>query len=147
MVDRSLQQRETTRKMLQSKKQFNVRDLVCLRLQPYRQHSIKKKWNQKLSSKYFGPFPIEARVHPTFHVSLLKKHARTTPTQDSLPIVDSNGAWAKEPARILDQRVYNGLILFRRILPRNLLSNCEANILSLILEDKDLDRERVVVTS
>ncbi|KAA3453248.1 hypothetical protein EPI10_009306 [Gossypium australe] len=81
-------------------------------------HSVKKLLNQKLSLKYFGPFLVMARVgkvafrlqlppsfrvHPTFHVSQLKKHIGTTPTQKALHVVDAHGTWSKGPACILDR--------------------------------------------
>lgn len=74
MVDKSLQQRKVARKMLQyhlkraqdrmkhqadkhkSERQFNLGDLVYLRLQPYGQHSVKKRWNQKLSQSILDHF-------------------------------------------------------------------------------------------
>ncbi|KAA3487151.1 NHL repeat-containing protein 2 [Gossypium australe] len=40
----------------QSERQFNVGDLVYLRLQPYGQHSFKKRWNQKLSQSILDHF-------------------------------------------------------------------------------------------
>lgn len=68
-VDRTLQHREAMRKVLKfhlsraqdrmkqmadkrrSKREFQVRDLVYLKLQPYRQHSLLKFRNQKLSPR------------------------------------------------------------------------------------------------
>ncbi|XP_052879082.1 transposon Tf2-1 polyprotein isoform X1 [Gossypium arboreum] len=125
-VDRTLQHREVLRQVLKfhltraqdrmkqmadkhrSEREFQVGDLVYLKLQPYRQHSLRKFKNQKLSPRYFGPFPVEARVgpvayklslpptariHSTFHVSQLKKP------------VGSDGALLKTPIRILDRRM------------------------------------------
>ena len=41
---------------------YDVGDLVYLKLQPYSQKSLAKRRNEKLSQRYYGPFPIEARV-------------------------------------------------------------------------------------
>ncbi|KAH1047564.1 hypothetical protein J1N35_038348 [Gossypium stocksii] len=137
-VDRSLQQREAARRLLKfhlkraqdrmrqqaekhrTDRKFEVGDLVYLKLQPYRQHTVRRILNQKLSPKCFGPFKVEARVgrvayrlqlpqgskvHPTFHVSQLKKHVGAAPVQAELPLVDAHGAWAKEPVKIFEKRM------------------------------------------
>jgi hypothetical protein len=67
---------------------FEVGDLVFLRLQPYRQSSLKKSWAEKLKPRFYGPYRIVCRVgevsyeleltegskiHNVFHVSCLKK--------------------------------------------------------------------------
>ena len=99
---------------------FDVGDWVYLRLQPYRQHTIFRRTCQKLSTRYYGPFQIEARigpvayrlklpdgtrVHSVFHVSLLKKHMGAyTPMSGTIPPLRSNGLLRLTPEKILDFR-------------------------------------------
>ncbi|XP_070015252.1 uncharacterized protein [Nicotiana sylvestris] len=70
-----------------SDKVFQVGDWVFVKLQPYRQSTLSISPYHKLTSKYFGPYPIiervgavayklllplEVQIHPTFHISQLK---------------------------------------------------------------------------
>ncbi|KAL6493749.1 hypothetical protein OROGR_032193 [Orobanche gracilis] len=75
-------------------------DWVLLRLRPYRQQSLSRRTNQKLSRRYFGPFrilkqigavayelelPPLSRLHPVFHVSLLRRF-HGDPSQSFTPL-------------------------------------------------------------
>ncbi|GMJ04991.1 hypothetical protein HRI_004168300 [Hibiscus trionum] len=137
-VDRSLQHREAALKMLQfhmkraqdrmkiqadkkrKDREFQVGDLVFLRLQPYRKQTVVSRSCQKLSPKWFGLYeviskvgkvayklqlPLGSRVHPVFHVSQLKKRVGSDMVQSDLPVVDPDGSISKEPCRILDRRL------------------------------------------
>jgi hypothetical protein len=41
---------------------FEVGDLVYLRLQPYRQASIKKNGTEKLKPHFYGPYRVKRKV-------------------------------------------------------------------------------------
>nr|XP_027083642.1 uncharacterized protein LOC113705940 [Coffea arabica] len=104
-----------------SERVFSEGDWVYLRLQPYRQSSLALRGNTKLSAKYFGPYKIEekignvafrlklpttSKVHPIFHVSLLKRKVgdKVTPTLQ-LPKTNEKGHWKVEPVVVLDRRI------------------------------------------
>lgn len=98
-------------------REFQVGDMVYLRLQKYKQHSVAHPVNYKLAPNFFGPFKVLQRigdvayklelpssdsVHPIFHVSSLKKHVGSTAVVSSaLPMLDSHGGFRIEPELIL----------------------------------------------
>ncbi|WVZ24469.1 hypothetical protein V8G54_003013 [Vigna mungo] len=105
---------------------LEVGDLALVKLQPYRQHSVVLRKHQKLSLRYFGPFevitkigqvafklllPESAKIHPVFHISLLKKFYGNQQQQYlSLPGTTSEFGPLVQPIIILDSRttVRNG---------------------------------------
>ncbi|CAM8939573.1 unnamed protein product [Rhodiola kirilowii] len=71
-----------------SDKSFDVGDWVYIRLQPYRQTSVKPRHSNKLAKRFYEPFKIKdrigsvayrvalpqhAKIHDVFHVSSLRK--------------------------------------------------------------------------
>ncbi|GMI89932.1 hypothetical protein HRI_002662500 [Hibiscus trionum] len=137
-VDRSLQHMETALNMLKfylqraqvimkqhadrkrTECEYQIGDLVYLKLQPYRKQTVKKRVCQKLAPKWFGPFrivdriwkvayklqlPKDSRVHPIFHISQLKKHIGSEECHSELPVINPDGEISKEPLKILDRRI------------------------------------------
>jgi hypothetical protein len=105
-----------------SDRSFEVGDWVFLRLQPYKQMSLKQsKKDKKLLPKYYGPYkvlqkigtvayklqlPASSRVHPIFHVSCLNKViGDKIPVQTIFPELDKEGKVILEPEAITDTRI------------------------------------------
>ena len=83
--------------------------------------SLALRKNQKLGPKFFGPFPVVARVGPVayklklpvqakihlvFHISLLKEHVGVTPTMlGEVPDIDEEGLLSVEPVALLARKL------------------------------------------
>ncbi|CAN0843597.1 hypothetical protein LINGRAHAP2_LOCUS3930 [Linum grandiflorum] len=99
---------------------YAVGDWVYLKLQPYRQHSVFRRASQKLSCRFYGPYiiterlgpvayrlglPEGSRVHPVFHVSLLRRCNTINPSPSSdIPPITDNGSLLLQPEAIIDTR-------------------------------------------
>nr|GEU49498.1 ribonuclease III domain-containing protein [Tanacetum cinerariifolium] len=140
-VDRTLQAREKVVQLLKfnlkkaqdrmksqadkrSDRSFEVNDWVYLKLQPYRQLTVRQ---HKFSSKFFGPFqvlakvgkvayklklPDNAKVH---HVSQLKPCYSDSVSMGSFHLCDNEGLLAATPLKLLDQRMVkhnNKMVVF-----------------------------------
>ncbi|XP_006579269.1 uncharacterized protein [Glycine max] len=104
---------------------FQVGDLVLVKLQPYRQHSVALRKHQKLGLCYFGPFPVierigtvaykvqlleSAKIHPVFHIALLKPfHGKSSPPYLPFPLTSSELGPTLCPWKVLDVRVVKRL--------------------------------------
>ncbi|KAK6126136.1 hypothetical protein DH2020_040114 [Rehmannia glutinosa] len=101
-------------------REFEVGEFVYLKLQPFRQNSVEFRKNLKFASKYYGPYlilekvgkvayklelPEGSRIHPVFHVSLLKKclGQKHLPSSE-LPSTDKEGNFKIVPLQVIDQR-------------------------------------------
>ncbi|XP_075099028.1 uncharacterized protein LOC142175920 [Nicotiana tabacum] len=138
-VDKSLQARESTIRLLKhhlqlaqsrmkshadkerSFREFAMGDMVFVRLQPYRQMSLKGQSYHKMSPKYFGLFlvikrigfvayqldlPAHAKIHSTLYVSQLKKHIGVgTLVAELLVALSPHGYIVLESESILESRV------------------------------------------
>ncbi|KAK8918293.1 hypothetical protein KSP39_PZI021908 [Platanthera zijinensis] len=139
-VDRSLEAREKVISLLKTnlaqaqnrmrvmadkkrrERTLEVGSWAYVRLQPYKQTSLRNHGFHKLSPRFFGPFrvlerigtvayklelPTDAKIRHTFHVSQLREHVVDSPFQPlPLPnITNSEGNLMVEPQGILKRRI------------------------------------------
>jgi hypothetical protein len=144
--------------------EFSTGDWVYFRLQEYRQHSMHRRLNKKLSHKFFGPYrvlekigpmayilalPPKAKIHNVFHVSVLKKLLVIgCPVQDTLSTIVED-VELTPPEAILDHRTTQGhveiLVPWQGQSPTNTMWEIKAELLLQFpsLGLKDLKRTRV----
>jgi hypothetical protein len=100
---------------------FEVGDWVFLKLRPHRQHSVIRRIHQKLAARFYGPFkiiekvgevayklqlPDYSKIHPVFHVSLLKKAVGDYEVHGTLPKdLEVNAEEEHYPEKVLGARV------------------------------------------
>jgi hypothetical protein len=106
--------------MKRTERQFNIGDMVYLKMQPYRETALGLRNALKLSSKYYGPFRILKKVgkvayqlqlpegtllHDVFHVNQLKRHIgpKAVPNP-KLPLLTPDGKVKVAPLAILQYR-------------------------------------------
>jgi len=103
-----------------SEREFEVGEWVFVRLQPYKQLSLKQQGKNKLAPKFYGPYqisrkisqvaygldlPNHSRIHNVFHVSCLKKVlGNQQKAQTVLPTLDEEGRIVLEPEAIIATR-------------------------------------------
>ncbi len=92
-----------------------------MKLQPYRKSSLALRRNIKLTSRFYGPFRIlarigpvayrlqlleESKIHPVFYVSLLKRGTTSVDqVSPTVPLVGEEGQLLAQPEKVLDRRV------------------------------------------
>ena len=93
---------------------------MFIRLQPYKQVSLKQGGKKKLAPNFYGPYqitnkisqvayklqlPNKSRIHNVFHVSCLKKMlGQHQIVQTILPMLDDEGRVILEPEAIITTR-------------------------------------------
>jgi hypothetical protein len=98
---------------------FEVGELVFLRLQPYRQSSLKKSGAEKLKPRFYGPYrimrwvgevayelelPKGSMIHNVYHVSCPKVVGQFINTFEELSPLDEEGQLELVPEEVLEFR-------------------------------------------
>ncbi|KAA8525489.1 hypothetical protein F0562_007344 [Nyssa sinensis] len=149
--------------------EFEEGDMVFLKLHPYWQQTVFKRAYQKLASRFYVPYLIEkqvgkvayrlqlpegSRIHPIFHVSLLKKKVgEAYATSKDLPPLTDEGEFIMAPEAILDSRwvkkgskfIEESLVKWRRLPVKEAtwenIAALRDKFQAMDLEDKDLVNE------
>ncbi|GKA62964.1 retrotransposable element Tf2 [Tanacetum coccineum] len=103
-----------------SDRTFEVGMKVYLKLQPYRQSTVRQGTHHKFAAKYYGPFvviakvgeaayklqlPPNSQIHLVFHVSQLKLCKGTNHQVGVLPLCGPDGVLSIEPEAIIRRRL------------------------------------------
>jgi hypothetical protein len=123
-----------------------------LRLQPYRQSSLKKSGAKNLKPRFYGPYkimcrvgevsyelelPEERKIHNVFHVSCLKKAVgQFNSTLEELPLLDEEGQLELVSEEVLEFR--------ERKLRSRVIRECLIKWRGILVEDATWESEQVL---
>ncbi|XP_070003394.1 uncharacterized protein [Nicotiana sylvestris] len=117
-LSRAQQRMKDTAKQHRSERSFEVGDWVYLKLQPYREISVATRPFNKLAAKHHALYPIAAKIgsvaykllmlvdvliHPTFHVSQLKRCHKIPNIINHPPILYLSSPYCPQPESILER--------------------------------------------
>ncbi|XP_075078669.1 uncharacterized protein LOC142164595 [Nicotiana tabacum] len=121
-ITRAQQRMKDTADKKRTDRSFSMGDWVYLKLQPYKHVSVATRPSNKLADKYFGPYlivekigavayrlllPTDVLIHPTFHVSQLKKCLEVPTTINHPPVFHLSSPYCLTPEYILERRMVN----------------------------------------
>jgi hypothetical protein len=131
---------------------FEVGNLVFLRLQPYQQSSLKRSGTEYLKPRFYGPYRVIRRVgdveyeleltegskiHNKFHVSCLKKAVgQQINTSKELPPLDEEGQLELVLEEVLEQR--------ERRLRNRVINECLIRWRGLLVENTTWEGEHIL---
>lgn len=100
--------------------ELSLGDYAYVKLQPYRQHSLARRPNDKLSPRFYGPFlvlgrigqvayklqlPPSAKIHNVFHISQLKKAEGPVLSVNEIPLqISAEMVMEGIPEKLLEVR-------------------------------------------
>jgi hypothetical protein len=135
-----------------TKRSFEVGDLVFLRLQLYRQSSLKKSGAEKLKPRFYEPYrvirrvgevacelklPEVCKIHNVFHISFLKKAVRQqVTTSEELPPLEEEGLLELVPEEVQEHR--------ERRLRSRVIRECLIRWRGLPVEDATWEGEQIL---
>jgi hypothetical protein len=135
-----------------SEREFQVGDLVYLKLQPHVQSFVATRSNNKLAFRFYGLFPIlqslamayklqlpaHAQIHAVVHVSQLKRHVPPqTPVSADLSTVCADPSTPVMPLLILDRALH---LVGASAMPRLLVQWNTVSSLTSWEDEQDLRR-------
>jgi hypothetical protein len=131
---------------------FEVGDFVFLRLQAYRQSSLKRSGAEKLKPKFYGLYRVIRRIgevayelelregskfHNIFHISFLKKAVgQQISILEELPPLDEEGQLVLVPEEVLEQREHR--------LRSRVIRECLVRWRGLLVEDATWEGEHIL---
>ncbi|GKA95095.1 ty3-gypsy retrotransposon protein, partial [Tanacetum coccineum] len=99
--------------------EFNVEDQVLVKLERYRQLTLAKRLSNKLAKRYYRPYkvfervgkvayclavPVDSKIHPVFHISILKPFLGNGSEGVSRLPEETEGRPIKQPIAICGSR-------------------------------------------